>query len=350
MEYRNEGILTCRIALLQGSLTLVLLMLFSFLLPAQPAERYVFEHPQMGTLFRIVLYTNEADAGRQAAEAAFARIDSLNAVFSDYQLDSELSLLTNKAVRRPIPVSDDLWRVLLHAQEVARHSDGAFDISIGPLSRLWRRAFRRQAFPERERIRAAVAKVNYQFLVLDTTAQALLLQQPGMRLDAGGIAKGYAVDEAMTTLNRFGISSALIDGGGDLKIGDPPPGKPGWSIQIKTVNSAGALIDSTMTLQRTALATSGDTYRYLEWEGRRYAHIIDPRTGFGITHRALVTVQCSSCMTADALASAISVTGPEEDWKSLLKKYPQCRAQLLVPQENQQYRQLGELKQNVRQP
>jgi thiamine biosynthesis lipoprotein len=350
MKYRKAEIPENRYPVILCELALVLAMLFSPRLPAQPAERYAFEHPQMGTLFRITLYAGDEATARQAAEAAFSRVDSLNAIFSDYQADSEISRLSSSAVRQFVPVSKDLWRVLLHAQEMARHSDGAFDLSIGPLSRLWRRAFRRQTFPEWERIQAATAKVNYQFLVLDTMKQALLLQQPGMRLDAGGIAKGYAVDEAMSVLRRFGISMALVDGGGDLRAGDAPPGQEGWTIQIKTVDAKGKTVDSVLTLQRAALATSGDTYRYLEWEGQRYAHIIDPRSGLGITHGALVSVQCPCCITADALASAISVMGPEADWKSLLEKYPRCRAQLIIPKGNNRYRQRGGLKQKVKQP
>lgn len=329
---------------------LVLLTLFSSVLTAQALKRYTFEHPQMGTLFRVVLYTDDDATARQASQAAFARIDSLNAIFSDYQSDSELSRLSRTADQHPVSVSDDLWRVLLASQQLARHSGGAFDITIGSLSRLWRRAFRRQSFPERERLEAAAAKVNFRFLEIDTLSQTVRFKHPGMRLDAGGIAKGYAVDEAMHRLQQFGIHRALVDGGGDLRIGEPPPGKKGWAIQVKTVNGAGALVDSTLLLRETALATSGDTYRYLEWEGKRYAHIIDPRTGIGITHRTLVSVQCPSCMSADALASAISVMGPEGSWKSLLEKYPECRTQIVVPMESQDYRQLGRLKQNAKQP
>ena len=193
-------------------------------LAGQGLQRFEYEHGQMGTLFRIILYAESDSIGGRAAGAAFARIDTLNAVLSDYRGDSELSRLPALACDRPFPVSGDLWRLLCVAQQLAAHSGGAFDISIGPLSRLWRRAFRQQAFPETERIDAAAALVAYRDLELLPGQQALF-KKCGMRLDAGGIAKGYAVDEAMAVLRSHGIASALIDGGGDLLAADGPPGE-----------------------------------------------------------------------------------------------------------------------------
>lgn len=296
--------------------------------PAQTLQRFEFTHPQMGTLFRIVLYAGDAENASKAATAAFARIDSLNATFSDYLNDSELSRLSATAGSgESVPVSDDLWTVLTAARQLSLLSDGAFDITIGPLSRLWRRAFRRQAFPEPERIDAARRLVGFPRLSLDSSRQDVRLSLSGMRLDAGGIAKGYAVDAAMAVLLRYGIHRALIDGGGDLLAGDPPPNAPGWRIQ-RMENNGKALT----FLSNRAIATSGDTYRYLEWEGRRYSHIIDPRTGMGITESKLVTVEAPNCMTADALASAISILGKEAAAK-LIAHYPGCSFQISKEQE-----------------
>lgn len=312
-------------------------------LPAQPLQRYEYEHPQMGTLFRLTFYAGSEGQAAAAAAAAFGRIDTLNAHLSDYLPESELSRLSAQAGSgRAVPVSEDLWTVLTAAQEVAAASEGAFDISIGPLSRLWRRAFRRQTFPEAARLAEARRAVGYRWIELLPDQRHVRLQQPDMRLDAGGIAKGYAVDEAMATLQRYGIDRALVDGGGDLLASGAPPGEPGWRILLKTAGKEGALRDSVVLLRDGALATSGDTYRYLEWEGRRYSHIVDPRSGLGVDHRTLVSVQCPSCTLADALASALSVIGPDREWRALLRRYPGCRARLLVPDDRGHYRLLIE--------
>lgn len=321
---------------------------FLFLLPAVVAntsaqQRYVFEHQQMGTLFRIVLYASSDSLAQTATQAAFAKIDALNASLSDYLNDSELSQLTQADSGSVRAVSDPLWEVLRRGQQMARHSQGAFDLTIGPLSRLWRRAFRRQTFPEWERIEAARQRVGYQHLKLQPEKQQVRLLRDSLRFDAGGIAKGYAVDQAMAVLQNHEIRCALVDGGGDLLAADPPPGMDGWRIQIESLSKADTLSDETVLLQNGALATSGDTYRYLEWQGKRYAHIIDPRTGLGVSHGALVSVYCPDCSTADALASAVSVVGPEGEWQALQKHYPKCAIRLLVPEKETGYRQLGSL-------
>lgn len=306
-------------------------------------QPYVFEHRQMGTLFRIVLYAASDSLAQTATKAAFAKIDSLNATLSDYRNDSELIQLTQADSGDVCSVSDPLWEVLHRGRKMARHSRGAFDLTIGPLSRLWRRAFRRQSFPQWDRIEAARQRVSYQYLELLPDKQQIRLLRDSLRLDAGGIAKGYAVDQAMAVLRKHGINSALVDGGGDLLASAPPPGTDGWRIQIKSLSRADTLNDETILIQNAALATSGDTYRYLEWQGKRYSHIIDPRTGLGVSHGALVSVYCPDCTTADALASAVSVIGPEGGWSPLLKHYPECEIRLLAPIHENAYRQLGSL-------
>lgn len=263
-------------------------------------SRYEFHHSQMGTLFRIVLYTEDSLTAQAAAQAAFARIDSLDAMLSDYREDSELSRLSARAGDGEwVKVSGELWYLLLASKQISIVSDGAFDPTIGPLSKLWRKAFRQGEFPDTAALRAAKEKVGYQHLQFQETQQMARLALPGMRLDLGGIAKGYAVDKAMKVLRQHGISIALVDGGGDLLAAGPPPGKEGWEIAIGEGIS--------LPVTERAVATSGDTYRYLDWEGRRYSHIIDPRSGLGVGHRRQISVLAPDCTTADALASALSV-------------------------------------------
>ena len=267
---------------------------------SQALYRYEYQHPQMGTLFRIVLYAEDSLRAYTAALDAFARIDSLDAMLSDYREDSELSRLSARAGGEAwAPVSDELWFLLTTSKQIAILSDGAFDPTVGPLSKLWRKAFRQGEFPDTTALRAAKEKVGYQHLELHETQQMARLAMAGMRLDLGGIAKGYAVDEAMAVLRQHGLPIALVDGGGDLLAGEPPPGKEAWEIDI----GKGIILP----IVERAAATSGDTYRYLEWKGLRYSHIIDPRTGLGVTNGLKVTVLAPGCAMADVLASALSV-------------------------------------------
>ena len=267
----------------------------------QPLSRYAYQHPQMGTLFRLVLYAADSVQAGQAAAAAFARIDALNAKLSDYRAESELSRLgrSSDSTSAWVAVSPDMEAVLRQAQAISTRTEGAFDITIGPLSRLWRRAFRQGAFPDNLALAEARERVGCQNLQLHPDEPKVKFLRPGMRLDAGGIAKGYAVDEAMKVLQQQGITIALVDGGGDLWAGAPPPGESGWKVEVQG--------DTMLTIANCAIATPGDAYRYLEWQGRRYSHIIDPRTGLGVSHGKQVTVLAPNCTLADALASALSV-------------------------------------------
>lgn len=286
-------------------------------------ERYAFTHPQMGTDFRVILYTDSDSLAQTAARAAFDTLDALNARLSDYDTESELSRLSGLDADAMVEVSRPLWEVVQQGQELSAHSNGAFDLTIGPLSKLWRRAFRQQQFPDFEQIEEARMRVGYAGIKV-LPDQRLQLLRSGIKLDAGGVAKGFAVDAMTETLLACGIHSSLVDGGGDIRVTAPPPGAPGWAIQVQQSDSLGQSQSVTLHLAHRAIATSGDYYRYLSWEGNRYSHIIDPRTGLGVQHGAQVTVLCPDCATADALASALSVIGPDADWEGLLRPYPDC--------------------------
>jgi thiamine biosynthesis lipoprotein len=209
------------------------MLLFVGVAAADEVARYEFAQPHMGTEFVVRLYAaTEADA-EAAAEAAFARIAELDGRLSDYQSESELSRLSrssggDEAVR----VSDDLWIVLSAARRFSEASDGAFDVTVGPYVRLWRRARRTGQLPTSERLAQAREAVGYRFIELDAADQSVRLVRPNMRLDLGAIAKGYAADKALAVLRNHGIPRALVSGGGDMAIGDPPPGEPGWRIAI----------------------------------------------------------------------------------------------------------------------
>lgn len=275
-------------------------------------QRFEFEQPQMGLPFRIVLYAESPSLAEAAARAAFARVAELNQVFSDYEDDSELTLLSRSSGSGcAVPVSDELWRLLNIAETMSRRSDGAFDITVGPLVQVWRRARRQRELPTPEVIAEAKSRVGWQKVVLDSRVRTAKLLVSGMRLDLGSIAKGRALDEALRELRSHGIPRALVTGSGDMALGDPPPGRTGWRIELAPLDAPGAPPTQFLSLRNCGFATSGDLFQHVELGGKRYSHIVDPHTGLGMTDHSLVTVIARDCVTANSLSTTTCVVGPE---------------------------------------
>jgi thiamine biosynthesis lipoprotein len=288
----------------------------SFLLLAcgfdiRPAlARFEFSESHMGTRFRIVVYSTTARAATLASSAAFERIGKLDATMSDYRETSELMVLCKKPSGTRVSASKDLFRVLEAGQALAARSDGAFDITVGPLSRLGRRARRTGALPDSRDLARALDSSGYTKLRLDRSSRSVILDKSGMLLDLGGIAKGFATDEAMKILKQHGIRRALVAAGGDILVSSPPPGARGWLIAIAPLESTEQQPTRYLRLRDRAVSTSGDAHQYVEIAGVRYSHIIDPRTGFALTGHSSVTVVANNCTTSDSLATAASVLGP----------------------------------------
>lgn len=294
-------------------------------------ERFEFERASMGTTFRIVLYAGDEGLARSAAEAGFDRIQELDRRLSDWKSDSELSRLcaeSDAGPSGPIPVSRDLFTVLDHAARTSRLTDGAFDVSVGPYVRLWRRSLRQGELPSPERLAQARASVGHQRVVLDPDSRTVTLTAASMRLDLGGIAKGYALDQALAVLADHGVSRALVDGGGDVALGAPPPGRPGWRVALATTAQDLERAETWLVLAHAAVATSGDLYQSVEIGGRRYSHIIDPETGLGLTRRVSATVVARRGIEADALASAMCVLGSQRGL-ALIETTPGVEARVI---------------------
>ena len=293
-----------------------------------PEARYEFTRPEMGMPFHLTFYAPNALIASNAAAAAFARVAQLNAIFSDYEDDSELTLLSKTAGQgRAVSLSDDLWRVLSQAQEFSRRSNGAFDVTVGPMVQLWRRARRQRALPPPDQLTSARTAVGWQKLELDATHRTAKLLVPGMRLDLGAIAKGCALDAALAVLRSNGLPRALVNCGGDMAAGDPPPGRTGWRIEIAPLNPTNAPPTRFVSLANEGLATSGDLYQRVILNGVRYSHIVDPRTGVGLTDHSLVVVIAPDATTADALSTTVSVLGPEKGL-SLVEATPGAAAHI----------------------
>jgi thiamine biosynthesis lipoprotein len=299
------------------SLAVVLVISSAAAMGSRPARargpelsRFSATQLHMGVQFSIVLYAPDKEAANRAFRAAFARIGELDGILSDYKEESELSRLSAAAPHeRGVPVGPDLWNILAASQALSRRTDGAFDLSVGPLTKLWRRARRQSRLPPDDLLAEARASVGYPFIELDACARTARLTRGGMKLDAGGIAVGYAVDEAMRMLRGMGWTRVLVNGSGDIAVGDPPPGETGWAIDVAPLAKGGPA-SRRLLLANRAVSTSGDAFQYLDIDGRRYSHILDPRTGVGLTDRSGVVVVARDCMSADSLATAVSVLGP----------------------------------------
>ena len=238
----------------------------------------------------------------------------LNEAFSDYDPESELMRLCEKAGGPPVKVSPDLFRILTLAQHWSETSGGAFDITMGPVGRLWRRARRTREMPEAETLQRARALVGYKNVRLDPEAGTVELLIPGIKLDLGGIAKGFAADEALKVLKGLGVGQALVAAAGDIATGEPPPGKPGWDVEVQALKSAKDEKGPSPTVQLSGrnISTSGDAEQFVEIDGVRYSHILDPRTGLGVIGRSSATVIANDGTTAECLAKIISILGPEQ--------------------------------------
>ncbi len=284
-----------------------LLLLSSGFRPSrEPPGRYEFSLQRMGTVFRIVLYAPDRNEASIAANDAFDRLEQLEQIMSDYRETSEVARLCREAVWNPRPVSRELYYVLENSLRISAITGGAFDVTVGPVVALWREARRAKRLPDPQALAKAEAAVGYGNLVLDPRERSVLLKRDDMKIDLGGIGKGYAADEAIKLLKSRGIRSALVDGGGDVTLGDAPPGERGWKIAVHDPDSSPARF-STLMLSNVGVATSGDAYQHLDVDGRRYSHIVNPSNGEGLTDSVSTTVIAPDGITADALATAMSV-------------------------------------------
>jgi thiamine biosynthesis lipoprotein len=289
-----------------------------------PAEKwYDFSRPCMGVDFRLLLRSDDPERAVLAAEAAFARIAQINQACSDYLDGSELRRLCAAEVGKPHRLSEDLWQVLSYAQQLSEDSKGAFDVTAGPYILQWRLARHRRQAPPPAIMRSLKAKVGYQKLRLDEKSRSAVLAVEGMRLDLGGLAKGYAADEALKALLRCGVVYALVDGSGDMAMTEHP--QSGWPVRISDGQRHGEFVH----FKGRALATSGDLLQSVLIDGRRYSHIIDPRSGQGVVGSRRVTVSAPTAMQADALASAASVLSPQEAL-SLVEKMSEVELEVLT--------------------
>lgn len=272
-------------------------------------KRFQFAEPHMGTLWTITCFAESENLASNACVRAFRRVEALERVMTDYDSESELMRLCRAPVGVPHGVSADLFAVLKQSQQSTRITGGAFDVTVGPLVQLWRRARRQRELPEAAAIEEAKSRVGWDKVRLDSGSRTVTLKVAGMRLDLGGIGKGFAADAALKELRRSGVRRAMVAASGDIAIGDPPPGKAGWKIRIGDPGSRSRFLPETLILQHAGVSTSGDMEQFVELNGVRFSHIVDPRTGLGLTNRVQVTVVAETATHSDSLDTAICIMG-----------------------------------------
>ncbi|MFM8635288.1 MAG: FAD:protein FMN transferase [Planctomycetia bacterium] len=282
----------------------------------------------MGVPWTITAYAVDRQNAMGAIASAHDEVARLERILSDYDPASELSRLSKQApTSEPVRVGEDLWRVLSMAIAIRDASDGAFDPSVGPLTSLWRQARRTGVLPAPEKRAAAMAAVRPGALVLHPDLQAVSLLKPDMRLDLGGIGMGDAIDRAIAILRGHGITAAMVDASGDIAVIGAPPGNRGWRIALAPMGPPGDP-EEDLVIADAAVTTSGDAFQAVTIDGVRYSHIVDPRTGLGVVGPAAVTVVAPDGTTADAVATAASVLGPERGMK-FIEDTPGCAARFI---------------------
>ena len=295
---------------------LVLLVAFLFWL-RQPADDAHLTRTAlvMGTLVEIKAYGDDQKQLEQGVEAAFAEMARLEQLFSSHVPESEVSLLS--AADGPLVVSEETAALLVMGQEIARRSGGAFDMTLGKLKALWGIESDEPQVPDEQALKQALAEVGPESLQIEGTQ--VRKASPGLQIDLGGIAKGYAVDRAVDNLRQAGVRSAAINAGGDIRLLGDRQGQP-WRIGIQHPRLQGEVV-ATIALQDRAVVTSGDYERYFEQDGVRYHHLFDPQTGRPARGCQSVTVVAADAASADALATAAFVLGPQQGL-ALLEQLP----------------------------
>lgn len=272
-------------------------------------QRFSFTEPKMGSPFTVMFYSADSLGAASLAKQCFKLVDSFNLIFSDYTDTSELGKLNASAGMHTeaTEVSPALYEVIVLSKQAFEKSAGSFDITMGPVSKLWRSVRKTKQFPRAETVQAALKLTGFQKLVIDTVHHKILLPVKGMQLDLGGIAKGWIAWQVLEFLKTKQVDHALVDAGGDIVMSKGPPASDGWSVAVNVPETTNELLQAVLLLQNKAVATSGDVYRYIEQDGKKYSHITDPRTGYGVTSQRNVTVIAGDGATADWLATACSI-------------------------------------------
>jgi thiamine biosynthesis lipoprotein len=269
--------------------------------------KYSYSEMKMGSPFHIIIVSTDSVKANHLARKSFQLIDSLNHIFSNYDSSSELSKINAAAGLLPYKMSPAMLDLVQKSQHAYIQSKGAYDISIGPLSSLWRNARKAKLFPEASTVLATKKLVGFAQVKINKRLGTIFLPNADMHLDFGGIAKGYIAQWVINFLKANGIQQALVDAGGDIVMSGPPLNQQGWLIGVNLPETTDQLLNKKLQLSNCSVATSGNVYQFIEYKGVKYSHIINPLTGYGVTNLRNVTIVAKTGATADWLATACSI-------------------------------------------
>ena len=291
--------------------------------------RYEEQTQRLGTLAQLVVVLPENSQSRERAEElfqmAYDEIDRLDRIFSRYRKDSELSFL-NEQSGQFVTVSEELGYVLQRALEISAQTEGAFDVTIFPLLKLWWQATESNRVPSQEKIKKVLEQIGYQSIEWDLTERKLRVPS-GFQIDLGGIAKGYVIERIRDIWVQAGVKHSLINIGGDLWAMGHNERMVPWKLAIQDPNSLAAILQY-VELSDVGMVTSGDYHRTFDIEGHSYSHIIDPRTGWPTEGAASITLIGSDMIEIDAYATAVSVIGSSAS-QNILDQHPDWRYQCM---------------------
>jgi thiamine biosynthesis lipoprotein len=262
---------------------------------------------KMGSAFNLIIVSADSNKANHLARKSYELVDSLNHIFSNYDSSSELSKINASAGLLPYKMSRAMLDLVQKSQYAYIQSKGAYDISIGPLSSLWRNARKAKLFPEASTVLATKKLVGLNQVKINKRLGTIFLPNANMQLDFGGIAKGYIAQWVINFLKANGIQQALVDAGGDIVMSGPPLNQKGWLIGVNLPETTDQLLNKKLQLSNCSVATSGDVYQFIEYKGVKYSHIINPLTGYGVTNLRNVTIVAKTGATADWLATACSI-------------------------------------------
>jgi thiamine biosynthesis lipoprotein len=263
----------------------------------------------MGSAYSLVLYGEDRGRLEAASEDAFEEVRRLDRMLSNYRPASEWSEVNRHAAERPVMVSVELFQLLSACVEYSRQSEGAFDISVGPLMKVWGFYKGSGHLPHRAEVRGSLTKVGYRNILLDAVNRTVRFARPGVELDPGGIGKGYAVDRMVDVLRRDGIASALVSASGSsiYALGSPP-GEAGWKVRIRDPKNEAKTVTE-VTLKDESMSTSGSYEKFFRAEGRIYSHIMDPRTGFPADGMLSASVIAPRTLDSEAWTKPFFING-----------------------------------------
>jgi len=286
--------------------TITLLVFSTSLLQAQ-TRKFSYSEMKMGSAFNLIIVSADSNKANHLARKSYELVDSLNHIFSNYDSSSELSKINASAGLLPYKMSTAMLDLVQKSQYAYIQSKGAYDISIGPLSSLWRNARKAKLFPEASTVLATKKLVGLNQVKINKRLGTIFLPNANMQLDFGGIAKGYIAQWVINFLKANGIQQALVDAGGDIVMSGAPLNQQGWLIGVNLPETTDQLLNKKLQLSNCSVATSGDVFQFIEYKGVKYSHIINPLTGYGVTNLRNVTIVAKTGATADWLATACSI-------------------------------------------